>query len=92
MGECGSCSSGAGPFSEGRELVEFVSTAHDGAIKDLPISSGVLETTCQGCGESFTLETYVGKCPKCGGVHAVSPPRSDDPANIQFAGADFKLP
>lgn len=92
MGECGSCSSGAGPFSEGRELVEFVSTAHDGAIKDLPISSGVLETKCQGCGESFTLETYVGKCPKCGGVHAVSPPRSDDPANIQFAGADFKLP
>jgi rRNA maturation protein Nop10 len=92
MGECGSCSSGAGPFSEGRELVEFVSTAHDGAIKDLPISSGVLATKCQGCGESFTLETYVGKCPKCGGVHAVSPPRSDDPANIQFAGADFKLP
>ncbi len=92
MGECGSCSSGAGPFSEGRELVEFVSTAHDGAIKDLPISSGALETKCQGCGESFTLEKYVGKCPKCGGVHAVSPPRSDDPANIQFAGADFRLP
>ncbi len=92
MGECGSCSSGAGPFSEGRELVEFVSTAHDGTIKDLPISSGVLEAKCQGCGESFILETYVGKCPKCGGVHAVSPPRSDDPANIQFAGADFKLP
>lgn len=92
MGECGSCSSGAGPFSEGRELVEFVSTAHDGSIKDLPISSGVLEAKCQGCGESFTLKTYVGKCPKCGGVHAVSPPRSDDPANIQFAGADFKLP
>lgn len=92
MGECGSCSSGAGPFSEGRELVEFVSNAHDGAIKDLPISSGALETRCQGCGEPFTLKTYVGKCPKCGGVHAVSPPRSHDAANIQFAGADFRLP
>jgi len=85
MGECGSCSSGAGPFSEGKELVEFVSCAHDGAIKDMPISSGGLDTKCQGCGESF-------KCPKCGGVHAVSPPRCDDAANIQFAGADFKLP
>jgi hypothetical protein len=92
MGGCGSCSSGAGPFSEGKELVEFVSCAHDGAIKDMPISSGALDTKCQGCGESFTLKTHVGKCPKCGGVHAVSPPRCDDAANIQFAGADFKLP
>jgi hypothetical protein len=25
-------------------------------------------------------------------VHAVSPPRCDNPANIQFAGADYKLP
>lgn len=93
MGECGSCGTGgAGPFSEGKELIEFVYCAHDGAIRNLPISSGALETKCQGCGEPFTLETYVGKCPKCGGVHAVSPPRSDDAANIQFAGADFKLP
>jgi hypothetical protein len=93
MGSCGSCGNGsAGPFSEGRELVEFVYNAHDGAIRNLPISSGPLETTCQGCGKPFTLRTYVGKCPNCGGVHAVSPPRSDDPANIQFAGKDFKLP
>ena len=92
MGGCGSCSSGAGPFSEGKELVEFVYAAHDGAIKDMPIANGGLDATCQGCGESFTLMTHVGKCPKCGGVHAVSPPRSDDAANIQFAGADFKLP
>ena len=92
MGECGSCSSGAGPFSEGKELVEFVCGAHDGAIKDMLISNGGLDAKCQGCGESFTLKTHVGKCPKCGGVHAVSPPRSEDAANIQFAGADFKLP
>ena len=92
MGGCGSCSSGAGPFSEGKELVEFVYGAHDGAIKDMPIPNGGLDATCQGCGESFTLTTFVGKCPKCGGVHAVSPPRSEDATNIQFAGADFKLP
>jgi hypothetical protein len=93
MGTCGSCGDGSGgPFSEGRELVEFVSQAHGGAIKDQPIPDGGLKTECQGCGESFTLKTFVGKCPKCGGVHAVSPPRSNDPANIQFAGADFTPP
>jgi hypothetical protein len=92
MGTCGSCGDGssAGPFSEGKELVEFVYNAHGGAIKDQPIPGGGLKTTC--CGESFTLKTFVGACPKCGGVHAVSPPRSDDPANIQFAGVGFTLP
>lgn len=92
MGECGSCSTGAGPFSEGKDLVEFVCNAHGGAIKDQPIPDAGLKTKCQGCSEPFTLETFVGKCPKCGGVHAVSPPRCDDPANIQFAGVGYKLP
>ena len=93
MGSCGSCGNGgAGPFSEGKELVEFVYGAHGGAIKDQPLPNGGLETKCQGCGETFTLKTFVGKCPNCSGVHAVSPPRSEDQSNIQFAGADFKLP
>ncbi len=91
MGSCGSCGGGAGPFGEGKELVEFVYNAHGGAIKDQEIPGG-LETKCQGCGEPFTLKTFVGKCPKCGGVHAVSPPRCEDPANIQFAGEGYKLP
>jgi hypothetical protein len=92
VGTCGSCSDGPGPFSEGRELVEFVYNAHGGAIRDLPIPNGGLKTVCQGCNEPFVLKTFVGKCPKCGGVHAVSPPRCDDPANIQFAGVGYKLP
>jgi len=93
MGTCNSCESGgAGPFSKGRELVEFVYNAHDGAIRNMPIAGGPLHTKCQGCGEPFVLETYVGKCPKCGGVHAVSPPLSNDPSNIQFAGVGYKLP
>jgi hypothetical protein len=91
MGSCGSCSSGAGPFSEGKELVEFVYNAHGGGIKDQSLPNE-LKTKCQGCGEPFTLKTFVGKCPKCGGAHAVSPPRCDDPANIQFAGVGYKLP
>lgn len=86
MGNCGSCGNGAGPFAEGRDLVEFVYNAHGGGLRNKPIANGGLETECRGCGTAFTLATYVGKCPKCGGVHAVSPPRSTDPANIQFAG------
>ncbi len=93
MGDCMSCGDGrGGPFSEGLELVEFVLQAHGGAVAKAPIPNGGLETNCQGCGQRFVLRTFVGKCPGCGGVHAVSPPRCHDPANIQFAGKDFRLP
>ncbi len=91
--ECGSCGSdGGGPFSEGLELVEFVYNAHGGGVRNAPIPDGGLSAKCHGCGEQFVLKTFVGKCPKCGGVHAVSPPRCDDADNIQFAGVGYKLP
>jgi len=92
MGKCG-CGHdmGQGPFAEGRDLVEFVSQAHGGALRDRLLPDGGLLTACQGCGAPFTLATFVGVCPECGGVHAVSPPRCDDPANIQFAGAGYRL-
>ena len=92
MGKCG-CGHdmGQGPIAEGRALVEFVSQAHGGALRDSLLPEGGLATACQGCGAPFTLTTFVGGCPECGGVHAVSPPRCDDPANIQFAGAGYRL-
>lgn len=83
---------GAGPFATGRELVEFVLAAHGGAVAASPVPNGGLTATCQGCGASFLLASFVQACPECGGVHAVSPPRAADPAAIQFAGADFVLP
>lgn len=86
----GSHTAGVGPFASGRALVEFVLKAHGGAIAVSALPHA-LEHTCQGCGKPFTLETFVQSCPACGGVHAVSPPRADDPAAIQFAGADFKV-
>jgi len=94
MANCG-CGHGhdqAGPYAEGRELVEFVYRAHGGGLRSQPIPGGGLANRCQGCGATFTLVTFVGCCPACGGVHAVSPPRCDDSANIQFAGTDFNLP
>lgn len=89
----GNCAQGGtgGPFAEGRDLVEFVARAHDGAVRQRPIPDGGLETFCQGCGAPFVLETHVGSCPVCNGVHAVSPPRNDDAANIQYAGDGFRL-
>ncbi len=88
---CGCSGDGGGPFSKGRELVEFVFGAHGGTIKDKKIMQGPIETVCQGCGKAFTLITYLGQCSECGGVHAVAPmnPTSE---NIQFAGRDFVLP
>lgn len=91
MGNCGSCGTGAGPFAEGRELVEFVYHAHGGALRNRSLPAP-LPTVCQGCGEGFTLQTFVATCPACSGVHAVSPPRCDSAANIQFAGQGYALP
>jgi hypothetical protein len=44
-----------------------------------------------GCSAPFVLTTFVGSGPICGGVHAVSPPRAFDAANIQYAGKGFTL-
>jgi hypothetical protein len=75
-----------GPFSKGRELVEFVYNAHGGTIRDQDIAQGPLAVVCQGCQAAFLMETYVGKCPECGGVHAVAP-MHPVVENVQFAGA-----
>ncbi len=92
MGGCSNCGSGGGPFAEGRDLVEFVSQVHGGQLRGQSIPGGGLPTACQGCGTPFTLATFVGACPRCGGVHAVSPPRCSDPGNIQYAGQGYPLP
>jgi len=93
MGSCG-CghAAGAGPYGKGRELVDFVSRAHGGELRSRRIPGGGLTASCQGCGATFTLTTFVGSCAACGGIHAVSPPLSDDAANIQFAGTGYHLP
>ena len=91
MCDCASSGSGGGPYATGRALVEFVLAAHGGevALSRLP---EVLEVNCQGCGVGFLLETFVQACPACGGVHAISPPRADDPGAVQFAGPQFVRP
>ncbi len=96
MSGCSSCGTAdkngpqGGPFSTGRELVEFVYNAHGGTVRDQLIDGGGYETICQGCGAKFTLTTFVGKCPECDGVHAIAPVhRSAE--HIQFAGKEFSF-
>jgi hypothetical protein len=91
MSGCGCGSGGGGPYSKGKELVEFVYNAHGGSVRDQPIRTGPLHTTCQGCGKPFVLETYLGKCPHCEGIHAVAP-MNPTIENIQFGGKGFSLP
>ena len=88
---CGGGHGSGGPYAEGRELVEFVAQAHGGSLRTRPIPNGGHETFCQSCSAPFVLETFVGSCPLCGGIHAISPPRADDAANIQYAGDGFRL-
>ena len=89
MCDCGSGNSrGGGPYATGRELVEFVLAAHGGQVACSPLPSA-LQVECQECGTAFVLRTFVQGCPSCGGVHAVSPPRANDPAAVQYAGAGF---
>jgi hypothetical protein len=89
---CNNAQGGAGgPLSKGRELVEFVYNAHEGTMRDQPIAQGALDIVCGGCKASFVLETYVGICPKCGGVHGVAP-MNPVAENVQFAGVGFSLP
>lgn len=91
MCECGSSRApGVGPFATGRTLVEFVLQAHGGSVARSALPNA-LEHNCQGCGKAFVLETFVQRCPACGGVHAISPPRAADATAIQFAGVDFVM-
>jgi hypothetical protein len=92
MCDCGSGSSGAGPYATGRALVDFVLSAHDGEVAVAPLPNGGLELNCHGCGAEFVLKTFVQGCPVCDGIHAISPPRANDASAIQFAGRDFVLP
>ncbi len=92
MCDCGSTRTpGMGPFATGRDLVEFVMKAHGGAVAGSSLPNGGLQSSCQGCGTPFLLATFVQACPSCGGVHAVSPPRANDPTAIQYAGAGFTV-
>ncbi len=96
MSGCSSCGSAdkygpqEGPFSTGRELVEFVYNAHGGAVRDKLIDGGGYETKCQECNAAFILTTFVGTCSECGAVHAIAPVHKSA-EHIQYAGKDFRL-
>ncbi len=41
------------------------------------------------CGNTFLMDTFESKCPKCNMVYGVTPCSSHDPSKIKPAGIDY---
>ncbi|MGL4990005.1 MAG: hypothetical protein ACRC57_02395 [Sarcina sp.] len=50
--------------------------------------SGNLTINCE-CGNSFTMDTLVCKCPNCNLTYAVTPCSSGDISNVAIAGYNY---
>ncbi len=73
-----------GSLGQGQEVVDLVrSKGYANTLMDKP-----MEVSCE-CGETFKMETYEGKCPKCGMVYGVTPCHADSIENIRAAGKDY---
>ncbi len=73
-----------GSLGKGQEVVNLVrSKGYSNTPMDKP-----MEISCE-CGETFILETYEGKCPKCGMVYGVTPCHADSVDNVRTAGKDY---
>lgn len=75
----------AGSFENGKQVADKVRMMGF-SIQPMPVP---MELECKECGESFTMETFESKCPKCSMVYAVTPCHAFDPSNIQAAGIDY---
>ena len=47
------------------------------------------EIKCVECEETFEMENFEDKCPKCNMVYGVTPCHAFDPANVHAAGVDY---
>lgn len=74
----------SGSFDNGRQVVDKVRMMgfSEGALP-LPV-----EIKCE-CGETFEMETFESKCPKCNMVYGITPCHSHDPSAIMAAGIDY---
>ncbi len=74
----------SGSFENGKQMVD--------KLRQMGFSEGALplatEITCE-CGETFLMETFEAKCPKCNMVYGVTPCSAHDPKRIMPAGIDY---
>lgn len=74
----------AGSFENGKQVVDKLRMM---GFSDqyMPIP---FEIECE-CGETFLMETFESKCPKCSMVYGVTPCHAFDVKNVMAAGKDY---
>ena len=75
----------AGSFENGKQVVDKVRQMGF-AEQPMPMP---LEIKCVECGETFEMESFEDKCPKCNMVYGVTPCHAFDQTNVQAAGVDY---
>ncbi len=75
----------SGSFQNGIEVVNKVRTM--GFSEQFMLVP--LNIKCDNCGDSFEMETFEAKCPKCEMVYAVTPCHAFDPDNVKAAGINY---
>ncbi|MFV0465636.1 MAG: hypothetical protein ACK5ML_06125 [Lachnospiraceae bacterium] len=74
----------SGSFTDGKQVVDKIRMmGFAGQFMPVP-----LRITCA-CGETFDMESYEGRCPKCGMVFGVTPCHAFDAENVMPAGVDY---
>ena len=69
---------------KGKDIIDLVSSK---GKADLPLKNSH-NINCS-CGNSFTMKTFVDKCPHCGMTYGVTPCSQDDVNNIQAAEINY---
>ncbi|WP_461204958.1 hypothetical protein [Clostridium sp. DL1XJH146] len=75
----------SGEFENGKQTVDKVRMMGFNT-QFMPIA---LTINCEECGDTFEMETFESKCPKCGMVYGVTPCHAHDPESVKPAGIDY---
>ena len=75
----------AGSFETGQQVIDKVRTMGF-AEQVMPMP---LDIKCEGCGHSFSMETFESKCPECDMVYGVVPCHAFDASNVASAGINY---
>jgi hypothetical protein len=74
----------SGSFKNGQDVVDKIRQMGF-ADQYMPLP---LEIKCE-CGDTFEMETFESKCPKCNMVYGVTPCHAFDAENVKAAGINY---
>lgn len=72
-------------FDDGKKVVDKIREMGY-ATQSMPVP---LNIKCEECGETFEMNYFEDKCPKCGMVYGVTPCHAFDAKNVMPAGIDY---